>query len=265
MAKLTAKVMERDGCAIRYWICPEAPGPWVALLHGAGADHRMFDSQVPVLLGAYKLLLWDARGHGLSRPMGPFSMKRVLDDLLAIMDREGIASTALAGVSMGGNLAQEAAFHHPERVSGLVLADCTCNTGRLTAAEKLGLWMTPAILWLYPWGPSVRLGAKSSSVKPEVWRYGEEVFRLIGKRDYVTIMSELRACLHAEEGYEIAHPVLLVCGEHDGLGNIRKIAPGWARRMPHCEFHVIPDAGHTSNMDNPAEFNRLLADFLARR
>jgi pimeloyl-ACP methyl ester carboxylesterase len=70
--------------------------------------------------------------------------------------------------------------------------------------------------------------------------------------------------LHEDEDYYIDKPLLLICGEHDNTGNIKKIAKSWASREPKCEFHWIADAGHCANQDNPEAVNKLLLPFLAR-
>lgn len=50
----------------------------------------------------------------------------------------------------------------------------------------------------------------------------------------------------------------------DRHGNIKKIAPVWAKLESKCEFHRIPNAGHCSNQDNPKAFNSLLVSFLRK-
>lgn len=260
------KTLEKDGSPIRYRITSDHPGPWLIFLHGAGADHRMFDEQVRVLDDSYGVMLWDARGHGQSRPIGDaFSIGLVVDDLLAIMEGEGIEKATFIGQSMGGNLAQEVAFYHQERVENLVLIDCTCNTMKLTALEQLVIWMTPLLIALYPGDALTRQSAHASALKPEVRRYLLDTFQTIGPKTFKRVFLELTACLHFEKDYRIDKPLLLVCGESDNLGNIKKIAPVWARLEPKCEFHWIPEAGHCSNQDNPEAFNALFLEFLRRR
>ena len=51
--------------------------------------------------------------------------------------------------------------------------------------------------------------------------------------------------------------------EFDKTGNIRKVAPRWAVREPHCRFEIIPKAGHAANLDNPETVNKLMLEFLA--
>jgi pimeloyl-ACP methyl ester carboxylesterase len=263
--ELTEKTLDRPGCRIHYWLTRAEHRPWIILLHGAGADHRMFDPQLDALIGQYNLLIWDARGHGLSRPMtGDFNIRLLIDDLLAVMAAEGIEHPTLLGQSMGGNVAQEAVFLHPELFDRLVLIDTGRNTMKLTAYEKWLIDITPAIMRLYPWKTLMRQSVEVSALKPGVRAYLLEVFETVGKADFTRIFLATTACLHEETGYRIDKPILMVVGEQDGTGNIRKMAPGWAAEEPQCEFHWIKDAGHCSNQDQPEEFNRLLHDFLGR-
>jgi len=63
------------------------------------------------LKGQEGVLLWDARGHGLSRPMGKeFSISLLVDDILAIMNKEGIHKATFVGQSMGGNSTRNGLF-----------------------------------------------------------------------------------------------------------------------------------------------------------
>jgi pimeloyl-ACP methyl ester carboxylesterase len=263
--ELSEKTLDRPGCRIHYWLSRAEHRPWIFLLHGAGADHRMFTDQISVLADHYNLLVWDARGHGLSRPMnGDFSIRLLVEDLLAVMAREGIEHPTLIGQSMGGNVAQEAVFLHPELFDRLVLIDTGRNTMKLTAYEKWLIDITPALMRLYPWKTLMRQSVEVSALKPEVRAYLTEVFGMVGKDDFTRIFLATTACLHEEPGYCINKPILMVVGEQDGTGNIRKVAPGWAAGEPQCEFHWIKDAGHCSNQDQPEEFNHLMLDFLRR-
>src|SRR5688572_23539635 len=128
-------LLERPGAALHYWLTGPDRAPLIVLTHGAGADHHMFDPQVPVLARHHRVLTWDVRLHGASRPnAGPFTLALVLDDLLALLDHVGAGQTPIIalGQSMGGNVAQELAFRHPVRVRALVLIGCACNTWPLS-------------------------------------------------------------------------------------------------------------------------------------
>lgn len=261
---LTEKVLEREGCPIHYWTGGASSAPWVVLLHGAGEDHRAMEPQIQVLAARYRVLCPDLRGHGRSRPMGPFRVSIVVEDLLAIMDREKIGRAAYVGQSMGGNIAQEIAYRHPDRVACLALTACFCNTKRYTPVRSTVMKWTAPLLPLYPWRLSVALTATVSAVDPQVQSYLVETAAAMGKRDYNAVLGATFTCPHPEKGYRIGKPILLLYGEKD-FGMLRRIGKRWAQEEPDCAFHSIPHAAHCANQDNPAAFNALLTDFLERR
>jgi 3-oxoadipate enol-lactonase len=209
------------------------------------------------------VLNWDVRGHGLSQPLGgAFSLKGCAEDLLAILDEAGYQQAVFVGLSMGGNIAQELVFAHPERVTALVLLDCACNTLQLSGWEKALVWISVPMLRMYPAGMLRRQIANTSSLKPEVRRYIEDACStVVSNADFMAVWVAVTDCLHEEKGYHISKPLLLAHGDHDNLGNIKRAMPRWAQR-DHARYVVVPDAGHTSNQDNPTFVNRILSEFL---
>lgn len=263
MDRRIKKVLNKDDCDIHYWILKQGNRPWLIFLHGAGADHEMFTEQLDAVSQRFNILLWDARGHGLSRPMGRhFSITLIVDDLVEIMNKEGIGKATLIGQSMGGNTAQEFVFHYPDRVDKLVLIDCTCNTMKLSVFEAFILKITPMFIRLYPWKYLLSESVKASAIRPNVQDYLKRTFQRIGKEDFVQIFLATASCLHYEKGYRINKPILLVYGEKDETGNIKKIASSWASNEPYCTLIEIPQASHCSNQDNPSVFNHALTQFL---
>lgn len=255
--------VQRKGCTLHYWLSGAADGPVIVFTHGASADHHMFDAQKAVLEKDYRVLTWDMRGHGQSRPMGDaFTVPEVVEDLLAILDKAGIQQAIFAGQSTGGYVHQELVFRRPERVTALVMIDCICITFKLSSMDAFLLKLTPAILKLYPYNVLLKQASGQSAVTPAVQQYLYDTSALLTKDDYVTVLTGAANSIHDEPGYRITHPMLLVHGEHDRLGNIAKDAPKWAARDPNCKYVVIPNAGHCSNQDNPEFFNRTLLEWL---
>lgn len=74
----------------------------------------MFDQQVATVTARHRMLRWDMRGQGLSRPADPpFSCDRAADDLAALLDHLGEEKVALVGQSICGNVGQEFIFRLP--------------------------------------------------------------------------------------------------------------------------------------------------------
>ena len=71
-------VIERAGSRIHAGTDGPDGGPLVALTHGASMDHRMFEPQLePLTTAGYRVLTWDLRGHGRSKPIcwAPMSLR----------------------------------------------------------------------------------------------------------------------------------------------------------------------------------------------
>src|SRR5437763_1519030 len=117
----TAHVFEYQSCSLHYWLTGPEDAPLVVCTHGAAMDHSTWDGIIPLLAEHYRVLNWDVRAHGLSRPTAePFTIERATEDLLALLDHVGYGEATFIGHSMGGNIAQEVVFAHPERVKALV-------------------------------------------------------------------------------------------------------------------------------------------------
>jgi 3-oxoadipate enol-lactonase len=102
---------------------PDAP----ALLMGGslGTTLEMWDPQVPALRAGHRIIRFDHRGHGGSPvPPGPYTIAALGGDVLALMDRLGLAAADYCGLSIGGMVGQWLAVHAPARIRRLALI-CT--------------------------------------------------------------------------------------------------------------------------------------------
>jgi 3-oxoadipate enol-lactonase len=95
------------------------PGAPVVLLHPGIGDSRVWDLIVPRLAARYRVIRYDARGHGMSPPAtAPYTL---LDDLITVLDHLEVARATLVGCSQGGATSIDLILAQPERVSALVL------------------------------------------------------------------------------------------------------------------------------------------------
>jgi pimeloyl-ACP methyl ester carboxylesterase len=229
-------------------------------------DHRMFDPQLPVLTQAgYRVLTWDMRGHGVSKPIGrtPITIRDFADDLLAILNELGVATPiCVVGQSLGALLAQDIVYRHAERVACVVVIGATCMTLPIAWWESAALKSSPFWLRLWPYAQFQRLLARVTALRPEVQAYALEATRQLNKQEFFHIWEAVAGAIRPIPGYRIEHPLLLTHGDQDRTGNIAKTAPRWAARDPNSRYEVIPDASHNANQDNPVVFNRILLDFL---
>jgi len=98
-----------------------------------GTTLAMWDPQVAELSVRHRLVRFDHRGHGGSPvPDGPYTIAQLGQDVLALMDRLGLARAAYCGLSIGGMVGQWLAINAPERIDRLVLI---CTSAYLPPAE----------------------------------------------------------------------------------------------------------------------------------
>jgi pimeloyl-ACP methyl ester carboxylesterase len=100
--------------------------PWLVLIQGVGFDRSGWRPVLRKLRRRFRLVLADNRGSGRSDPPGGLlTVEAMAGDIVAVLDDAGVARAHVLGVSLGGMVAQDLAFYHPERVDGLVLVSTT--------------------------------------------------------------------------------------------------------------------------------------------
>jgi 3-oxoadipate enol-lactonase len=107
---------------------PWRKGPWMLLLHSAMGSSERFFSWMPALLPNLRVLRIDLRGHGLSHkplPTEDFTLERLTQDAVELLDHLGVERAHVVGNSAGGYVAQQLAIHHPARCLSLVTVGST--------------------------------------------------------------------------------------------------------------------------------------------
>jgi pimeloyl-ACP methyl ester carboxylesterase len=150
-------------------------------------------------------------------------------------------------------------------VAAMVCVDSAWNFQRLTWLETFTVKAARPIFRMYPYklliAQSLSAAAKSKAAQ-DVLR---PAMTSLSKDEFVEIMVAMTECLHYEPGYTVNKPLLLVLGDEDATGNIRKTMPMWARNEPDCRLVVIPGVRHSPNLDAPERFHEELMRFLEAR
>lgn len=266
---MTEKTFAAPGGVIHYWVGGADSAPALVLLPGLTADHRLFDRQVEAFEGKYRLLAWDAPGHGASRPFRlDFTLMQKAAWLHEILQTEGMDAPVLAGQSVGGYLSQCYLQAYPGEVRGFVSID---------SAPLKRKYMTDREFWLLkhmgpvysamPWKVLRNAAATGVGVTDYARQNMRAMVEQYSRDEFCGLMQHgflmLADAIGADLPYDIPCPCLLLCGEHDKTGATRRYNPLWAEGEG-LTLHWIPDAGHNSNADNPAVVNREIEQFIAR-
>jgi pimeloyl-ACP methyl ester carboxylesterase len=253
-------------------------GPTVVLIHGGFVDCRMWDPQVQVLAPEYRVLRYDLRGHGHTGPSSlmSYSVERFADDLQALLSALGIQHATVCGLSFGGMVAQAFASKYTSVLEGLVLADTAVST-TLTWSDKLQRYLL-APRWLFL--PTIRLLGARRFVDFSFWMarrtrnpqwfgqneavraYVEEAMLQMSTEEYVKMYGAIYD-FDVVDLSVVQAPTLLLNGEHESR-SVHRHAAYLQKKIASAEAVIIPGAGHTSNLENPAAFNDALCRFLAR-
>ena len=202
---MSERVVERDGAALAVEETGEPHRPPVVLLHGLTATRRY------VVMGSkslersgHRVISYDARGHGRSRPAPAPRAYRYEDlglDLIAVLDQLEIDRAVLAGASMGAHTLLWLALRAPERVAGMVVITPAYEPDANDDPERLARW------------DALAEGLRSGGVEGFVAAYGTPAVPE-AMRDAVLRVIRQRLALHE-------HPEAVA----DALSNVPRSRP----------------------------------------
>jgi len=111
--------------------------PVLILSNSIGTSYHMWDGEVDALSQHFRVLRYDARGHGDSGvPAGAYSLDRLGRDVLEMMDALGIQRAHFLGLSLGGFIGQWLGIHAPERIDRLILSNTAAHLGPATVFDE---------------------------------------------------------------------------------------------------------------------------------
>jgi len=244
-------------------------GPAVVLLHAFPLNASMWSVQREALADRYRVICPDQRGFGGTQ-LGHDepSLDEVADDVVAMLDARKVGTFVLGGLSMGGYVAMALLRRHPERVSGLVLADTKAAAdspeaaaGRHRIAEAVIEAGSSALL-LEELLPKL-VGTTTKERRPLVWG---RVKALVERAPPYAVAWASRAMAARPDSFEtlraVGVPTLVVAGEEDALSSADD-ARAMADAVPGATLVTIPQSGHLTAVETPEEFNAALLEFLA--
>jgi pimeloyl-ACP methyl ester carboxylesterase len=245
-------------------------GPTTAvLIQGLGLSSR-FWFDVPDRLAAgddpWHVVTPDHRGVGRSdRPWGPYTMAGLADDVMAVLDHAGVEKAYVAGISLGGMVAQHVALRHPSRVAGLVLLATTAGfphvrLNPLAVANFISLPMSgrlrrsrldASFARLLLSRKDVARSAELLSGWPEALQTEPTTFA-----GYAALFSAVLGHSTGRRLRKISCPTVIVTGDDDSLlphHNSRLLA----RLVPDAHLEVI-QGGHIVTASDPDVVHRAL-------
>lgn len=247
-------------------------GPVVLALHGLTASRRyVLHGSRSIERTGYRVVTFDARGHGQSDPAPNRADYRYADyaeDAVAVLDHLGVDRAVLIGHSMGAHTSARLALTQPDRVAGLVLG-APAHLGR--ASDNLDRWDALAE-GLERGGPEGMLAALEPLAVPDAWAESLRtviVQRLSKHLHPSAVADALRATPRsaAFDGLEALTAIrvpTLVIGSHDEIDpdHPLAVAEEYARRIPGAQF-TVEAKGEAPLTWRGGALSRTILDFLA--
>ncbi|MDP3541262.1 MAG: alpha/beta hydrolase [Elusimicrobiota bacterium] len=229
----------------------------VVLLHAFPMSGAMWEPQLEAL-SACRVLIPDLRGFGGTPLASPWLMEHAAADVLESFS----GKAAFVGLSMGGYVALQIAAAAPERVAGLVL----CDTRAEPDANENKAKRAAAIDFVRKNGVEPFLGPflKDAVAAEAALPFLRGVAAKSSSEAVMAALAALAARPDAVPGLsKITAPTAVLVGSQDKITPL-PLSEAMRSRIPGAELHIIPDAGHFTNAENPAAFNDRLLSFLTR-
>jgi pimeloyl-ACP methyl ester carboxylesterase len=260
-----------NGAQLQYEVTGD--GFPVVFSHEFGGDSQSWAPQVRHFSRLYRCVTYNHRGFppsSVPERLEDYSQDILVDDLGALMDHLRIERAHIVGLSMGGNVALNFALGHPERCHGIVVAGCGGGT---TQRERFEQDVADVVRLLTTQGIEAfadryAAGATRQSFQrkdPQGWQeFRNALSRHSPLGSALTIQGVQRArppiFALKERLNRLDVPTLILIGDEDEP--CVDPAVFMKREIPAAGLMVIPQSGHTINLEEPALFNAAVADFL---
>ena len=252
-------------------------GTPIVFVHEFAADHRSWEMQMRHFGQRHRCITYGARGYPPSdvpEKVASYSQIRATDDILAVMDHLEIRKAHIVGLSMGGFATLHFGLRHASRALSLVVAGVGYGAEReqqqkfraeveLVAKSLLTEGMA-AFAEKYAYGPTrVQFENKDPRGFAEFKKALAEHSALGSANTQIGVQGQ-RPSLYdlVDQMRNMAVPTLILTGDEDWPC----LAPGllMKREIPSAALAVMPNCGHTINLEDPDLFNRIVGDFIGQ-
>jgi 3-oxoadipate enol-lactonase len=254
-----------DDITLRYEVAGRGPAT-IVLLHELGGSLESFDSLVPQLGSALRVLRYDLRGAGLSeKPRQAFSFDNHAADLASLLAALGVDMPVhIAGIAAGAAIAVGFALDYPYLVGSLAL----CAPALSVDEERVRYLAQRSDLAMREGMRAVAEDTLNRSYPPLLRRDDKTYLDYRGRflaNDPVGYAHNNLAFAKVrllDRLSTLSAPCLVLAGAHDLLRPQAKVA-ALAQTIPGAEYAVL-DSGHLMPVQAPAEMARHLLQFFAR-
>jgi pimeloyl-ACP methyl ester carboxylesterase len=241
--------VERDGARLYYAVFNARGHAPVVLLHGGFASSDTWGFEVPRLAAGHEVIVMDSRGHGRSS-LGdkPLGYGQMADDVIAVLDANGVAKASIVGLSDGGITGLLLGIRYPDRINRLFVWGASFNThADSTAPDDPAMKGMGAIFM-------ARMQANYRAVSPTP--DGFPALRAALGRLYASEPNLTPAQLGS-----IRAPTVIADGAHEQF-IAREHTEALAQFIPGARLLIVPNVSHGGPQQDPAAFHAAVSALL---
>jgi pimeloyl-ACP methyl ester carboxylesterase len=262
---------------VRLHVETAGSGTPIVFVHEFGGDHRSWEPQMRYFARRHQCVTFGARGYPPSEVPAEtdrYSQATAVADILAVMDHLSLKQAHIVGLSMGGFATLHFGLTAPRRALSLTIAGTGYGAEKqyeeyfrgvsLEVAQQFETQGAPEFSKTYALGAS---RVQFQNKDPRGWA---EFAAWLGEHDSLGAANTMRGVQARRPSiYDLEDkmkamqvPALVMVGDEDD----HCLQPGifMKKTIPACGLAVLPKTGHTLNLEEPALFNSLLAEFLAQ-
>ncbi|MER5697957.1 alpha/beta hydrolase [Streptomyces mirabilis] len=228
-------------------------GPTLVFLHYWGGSARTWDLVVDRLEGR-DVLTVDFRGWSRSSDLpGPYTLRQLADDMLAVIADAGVTDYVLVGHSMGGKVAQLIAAARPAGLRALVLV----GSGPAKPAAQITPEYRQGLSHAYDTDESIANARDDILTATELPESIKSRIAADSRAGADVARTEWPLCGIAEDITEhtraISVPALVVAGQYDRVEPVEVLLDNLVPYLAGADFMVIPNTGHLIPLEAPAD------------
>jgi pimeloyl-ACP methyl ester carboxylesterase len=255
--KRNQQVLSADNVVISYNVQGQGK-PALVFVHGWCCDKRYWKFQVPHFSEQYKVVTIDLAGHGDSGfGRDDYTIEAFGGDVVAVVEKLQLDEVILIGHSLGGPVIVEAARQMPGRVIGCIGADTLHDIGKSYGEEAEAIILKLQLDFVGTMQGFVR-GAFKADADPEVVEWVVGNMSSINPEVGISVIEHISEYDLKEAVRDVQVPI--VCINSDFQPMDIEANRDYARIY---EVKMMPGIGHFVMMEDPENFNRLLAETIA--
>lgn len=255
--------------SIPNWLSSGSGPETIVFLHGMGSTASVWVPQLEYFSQRHRCVAWTTPGFGTSAGLEDLSWSNLADQVIALFDHLHIEKAHIVGHSIGGMVAQQVYHQYPDRVQSLILSATSTGFGSSSPdfqrdfvaqrEQALAQYST------FAEAASTLIRGLTGPNTPELYQQlAVLAAQSVTTEAYLSYMRLLLTFDQKAAFTKIKVPILLLAGELDS-----QAPPKGMQRLleqaQNAQFHLLTQVAHMANLENAAEFNQVIAKFIANQ